>query len=276
MIPFSLEMPTAIHFGSGSLAKLPDVVAGLGNEGAAGRRRRLAGGVGMGKGDCEQAHRLHRRTGELPRGGADNRVPGGSRSGRRSLCAGRHCRRRRRLGAGFRQGAFRASALPRPCGALPRGPAPAPLPFPGRCLPWIAVPTTAGTGAEATKNAVVRAPRLGVKRSMRSPHLLARAVIVDPDLTVSLPARVTGTSGLDALTQLVEAYVSRTSSPLVQSMVEGAFPPMLDALRGLCGNPGRQGPSRRCKLWGACERNRACERGSRGCTRLRRSHRRHV
>jgi alcohol dehydrogenase class IV len=99
------------------------------------------------------------------------------------------------------------------------------------------VPTTAGTGAEATKNAVVRVESLGVKRSMRSSHLLAYSVVVDPQLAASLPASVTGTSGLDALTQLVESYVSRATTPFVQAIVEGAFPLMLDALTGLHRDP---------------------------------------
>ncbi len=111
------------------------------------------------------------------------------------------------------------------------------VPVPGPGVPWIAIPTTAGTGAEVTKNAVVRSRSQGVKRSMRSAHLLARAVLVDPLLTVSLPPSVTGTAGLDALTQLVEAYVSRGSNAFVRSLVEGAFPGMLTALGGLVANP---------------------------------------
>ena len=83
------------------------------------------------------------------------------------------------------------------------------LAVPGPGIPWVAIPTTAGTGAEVTKNAVVKSDVLGVKRSMRSSFLLASAVIVDPRLAVSLPLAETGTSGLDALTQLVEAYVTR-------------------------------------------------------------------
>jgi len=110
-----------------------------------------------------------------------------------------------------------------------------PVPAPG--VPWIAVPTTAGTGAEVTKNAVVKISESGVKRSMRSAHMLAYAVIVDPRLTLTLPQGVTGTSGLDALTQLVESYVSRGSTPPVMSLVEGAFPLMLEALDGLSVSP---------------------------------------
>jgi alcohol dehydrogenase len=73
---------------------------------------------------------------------------------------------------------------------------------------------------------------------MRSRHLLAHAVLVDPELTLSLPAEVTGTSGLDAFTQLIEAYVSRSTTLPVRSLIEGAFPLMWEALNGLSGAPG--------------------------------------
>ncbi len=73
---------------------------------------------------------------------------------------------------------------------------------------------------------------------MRSPFLLADSVIVDPELTLSLPGEVTGASGLDALTQLIEAYVSRGTNELVCSIVEGAFPLMLEALEKLPADPG--------------------------------------
>ncbi len=75
-------------------------------------------------------------------------------------------------------------------------------------LPWIAVPTTAGTGAEVTRNAVLDSPEHGVKASLRSPLLFARIALVDPELTFDLPARITAATGLDALTQLIEPYVS--------------------------------------------------------------------
>ncbi len=68
-------------------------------------------------------------------------------------------------------------------------------------------------------------------------RLLAAAVIVDPRLTEDLPPSVTGTSGLDALTQLVESYVSRRSTPPVRALVASAFPPMLEALRRLAASP---------------------------------------
>lgn len=75
-------------------------------------------------------------------------------------------------------------------------------------LPFITMPTTAGTGAEVTRNAVIGSPEHGVKASLRSPHLLARLAIVDPDFTAHLPPEITAYTGLDALTQLIEPYTS--------------------------------------------------------------------
>jgi len=81
--------------------------------------------------------------------------------------------------------------------------------LPGPGLPVIALPTTAGTGAEITSNAVLTDPALGVKKSLRSPFMVPAAALIDPELTVTLPPAVTASSGLDALTQAVEAYLSR-------------------------------------------------------------------
>ncbi len=81
-------------------------------------------------------------------------------------------------------------------------------------LPCIAVPTTAGTGAEVTRNAVLASPEHGVKASLRSPFLLPRLAVVDPLLTHSMPPAVTASTGLDALTQLIEPYVSLRAQPL--------------------------------------------------------------
>jgi len=75
-------------------------------------------------------------------------------------------------------------------------------------LPCIAIPTTAGTGSEVTRNAVLVSPAHGVKASLRSPHLLPRVAVVDPALTLDLPPEITASTGLDALTQLIEPFVS--------------------------------------------------------------------
>jgi len=75
-------------------------------------------------------------------------------------------------------------------------------------VPFIAVPTTAGTGSEVTRNAVLGSPVHRVKASLRSPLMLPRLAVVDPDFTLELPPGVTASTGLDALTQLIEPYVS--------------------------------------------------------------------
>ncbi len=84
--------------------------------------------------------------------------------------------------------------------------------------PFIAVPTTAGTGSEVTRNAVLGAPEQGVKASLRSPLMLPRVAIVDPDLTLGLPAAITASTGLDALTQLIEPYVSSRANPFTDNL----------------------------------------------------------
>jgi alcohol dehydrogenase class IV len=83
-------------------------------------------------------------------------------------------------------------------------------------VPCVAVPTTAGTGAEVTANAVLAASR--VKASLRSPLMIPRVALVDPLLTVSCPARVTAASGLDALTQCLEPFVSVQATPLTDGL----------------------------------------------------------
>ena len=84
--------------------------------------------------------------------------------------------------------------------------------------PYVAIPTTAGTGAEVTRNAVLAVPEQRVKVSMRSQWLLPRVALVDPGLTHSMPPGVTASTGLDALTQLIEPYVSRLANPLTDAV----------------------------------------------------------
>ncbi|MBN2315886.1 MAG: iron-containing alcohol dehydrogenase [Sedimentisphaerales bacterium] len=84
--------------------------------------------------------------------------------------------------------------------------------------PHIAIPTTAGTGAEVTRNAVLGVPEYQVKVSMRSPLMLPCIALVDPDLTHSMPSSITATTGLDALTQLIEVYVSNKANPLTDGL----------------------------------------------------------
>lgn len=89
-------------------------------------------------------------------------------------------------------------------------------------LPFIAVPTTAGTGSEVTRNAVLGSPEHGLKASLRSPLMLPQLALIDPDLMLNLPPGITATTGLDALTQLIEPYVSNRANPLTDLFcVEG-------------------------------------------------------
>jgi len=88
--------------------------------------------------------------------------------------------------------------------------------------PFIAVPTTAGTGSEVTRNAVLASTEKGVKASLRSAGMLPRLAAVDPELTLDLPKPVTASTGMDALTQLIEPYVSVRANPMTDMFcVEG-------------------------------------------------------
>jgi alcohol dehydrogenase class IV len=87
-------------------------------------------------------------------------------------------------------------------------------PLDRQAAPFIAIPTTAGTGSEVTRNAVLASPEHRVKASLRSPSMLPRLALVDPQLTFGLPRPITAATGLDALTQLIEPYVSVRANPM--------------------------------------------------------------
>ncbi len=106
----------------------------------------------------------------------------------------------------------------------------------GERLPWIAVPTTMGTGSEATHNAVLGRPALegGYKRSLRHPRYVADRIILDARLSASLPRSVVASAGMDAYAQLLESYLAPTSSPLLDrwlayglGLAGGALPGLL-------------------------------------------------
>jgi alcohol dehydrogenase class IV len=86
------------------------------------------------------------------------------------------------------------------------------------CAPCLCIPTTAGTGCEVTRNAVLISPGHRVKVSLRSPKMLPVLAIVDPELTFSLPRFVTASTGMDALTQLIEPYVSNAANPMTDAI----------------------------------------------------------
>ena len=241
-------------------------------------RKRMAARLAVAIGHRRGSRGVRRPGDPVPLRRTERSVRGCRRGGGRGVSTGRARCHRRGLGPRHGEGAVRSRSGTRARRSASSRASRARSPVPGPCVPWIAVPTTSGTGAEATKNAVVKAEAAGVKRSMRSRHLLAQAVLVDPELTLSLPPGVTGTSGLDAFTQLIEAYVSRASTPPVRSLIEGAFPPMWEALDGLAGVPAGCRASRKGQLWRVRERRRACQRGpwrgARVCRRRRRDVRR--
>lgn len=113
-------------------------------------------------------------------------------------------------------------------------------------VPCIAIPTTAGTGSEVTRNAVLAAPALGdvkgppagskprVKASLRSAGMLPRIALVDPELTLDLPPALTAGTGLDALTQLIEPYISGRANPLTDALCADGIRRVARSLRRAC------------------------------------------
>ncbi len=98
-------------------------------------------------------------------------------------------------------------------------------------MPLLAIPTTAGTGAEVTANAVIGVPAARRKVSLRDPRLLANLAIVDPALTDNSPTHVTLASGLDAITQVIEPYISRQANAFTDLLCRDAIPRGLAAIQ---------------------------------------------
>ena len=112
-------------------------------------------------------------------------------------------------------------------------------------LPLLAMPTTGGTGSEATKNAVISSYHPPFKKSLRSELMVPRVVLVDPELSVSVPSQITAWTGMDAITQLIESYVSRRATTATQNIAWSglglAVPNILQAYRNGSSRPAREG-----------------------------------
>lgn len=128
------------------------------------------------------------------------------------------------------------------------------LPIVRRPLPLLAMPTTGGTGSEATKNAVISSYDPPFKKSMRSALMVPPAVLVDPELSVGVSPATTAATGMDAITQLIESYVSRFARPLTRALaVEGlrmAFPALPEAVRDGTSRPAREAMAHAAMLSG--------------------------
>ena len=107
------------------------------------------------------------------------------------------------------------------------------LPLPADPLPFIAMPTTAGAGSEATKNAVIASAEHRRKVSLRDDRMVADLAVIDPSLTDGAPAHVTFSSGLDAVTQVIEPYLSRRANLFTDAICRDAIPRGLSALARL-------------------------------------------
>jgi len=97
-------------------------------------------------------------------------------------------------------------------------------------LPFVAIPTTAGTGAEATRNAVIGVPERQLKISLRDPRLVPDLALIDPALTDGAPKGLTLASGLDAITQLIESYLCNRANPVTDALCRASIPPAITAL----------------------------------------------
>ncbi|RKH31314.1 iron-containing alcohol dehydrogenase [Corallococcus praedator] len=217
MPPASFEFATAnrVLFGPGRIAEVPDLVRGLG-----GQKVLLVTGVNPAR--AEPVRAALERLG-IP--SASFRVAGEptvdtAREGTAVALEAR-CDTVVALGGGSALDAGKAIAALAANGGDPldylevigRGQA---LTKPS--LPLIAIPTTAGTGSEVTRNAVLGSKEAGVKASLRSPLMLPRVALVDPDLLEHTPADVLAAGGLDALSQLIEPFVSVRAQPLTDAL----------------------------------------------------------
>jgi alcohol dehydrogenase len=124
------------------------------------------------------------------------------------------------------------------------------IPYPGGALPVVAVPTTAGTGSEATRNAVIseRGPD-GYKRSFRDESMVPADAVVDPDLLATAPRSLIAANGLDALTQLLEAFTSQRATPFTDALARDGLAACRDGLLAWHADPdGPEAPAARSRM----------------------------
>jgi len=225
-VNFEFATPTRIIFGEGRLADVPKIVSGMGSrvlvvEGRSGRAESLVRQLGEA--------RLATTTIRVASEPTISLVEAGLARAR-----GEQCDIVVAVGGGSVIDAGKAIS------ALLTNDAPVrdylevigtARPLAHRAAPFIAIPTTAGTGAEVTRNAVLMAEAEQVKVSLRSPLMLPAVALIDPELTYSLPPSVTASTGLDALTQCIEPFVSPQANPLSDAVAREGIRRASTALR---------------------------------------------
>jgi alcohol dehydrogenase class IV len=213
MVTFEINTVSRVIFGFGEVRRVGDVAAGLGRS-AMVVFNGPDGGERVARLLAEKGVRstLRRQRGEPVVGDVDAAVDEGRRAGCDMVIG---------VGGGSAIDAAKAVA-----GLLTNGGSAVDymevvgkgLKITRPAAPWIAIPTTAGTGAEATRNAVIGLPEKKFKASIRSEHLLARVAVIDPELGVAVPADVTARSGMDALCQCIESYTSNGANAVTDAM----------------------------------------------------------
>jgi len=122
----------------------------------------------------------------------------------------------------------------------------------GRKIPYIAVPTTSGTGSEATKNAVITEVGIeGFKKSLRHDNLIPNYAIIDPRLVITCPKSVSAPCGMDAFTQLLEAYVSPKANPITDALAKSGIKQMKNAIVPICNEKASNITARTAMAYGA-------------------------
>ena len=226
MTPFAFAAPARIEIGPGVARKAPEIAAGLGRRAllVTGATPARAAWLAEGLRAAGLAVETVAAAGEPTVADAERAVAAARAHGADLVVA---------IGGGAALDLGKAAAgLAREAGGpldhlevVGKG-----LPLTADAPPILAIPTTAGTGAEATRNAVLGAPEHGRKASLRDARLLPRVALVDPDLLAGSPRAVTLASGLDAVTQVIEPYLSRNANPITDALCRDAIPRGLAAL----------------------------------------------
>jgi alcohol dehydrogenase class IV len=237
--PFSIARLPRIEFGSGTCAKLPALASQFGKQvllvtGARSFRRTSQWKQltdGLGRHGCQ--YQTFSVSGEPSPGLVDDAVAT-FRNGHVSVVIG--------IGGGSVLDAAKAIAgLLKPGNSVMdhlEGVGPE-LPYRGPSTPFIAVPTTAGTGSEATKNAVLSIQgKEGFKKSFRDEQLVPEYAVVDPDLLAGCPPELIAANGMDAFTQLLESYVSSKANPFTDALAESGMAAVRDGLMAWYRNDG--------------------------------------